>query len=265
MGYFLKGEKPLGKCAEPAPQGEVMPQHYLDCCEAGRLSQRRASIGRGLGRALLAACLLCAATAVARAGDDDTQNSGGSLYDRMLSVIGFGSGADINYSERSPLVVPPTRDLPAPMADAPPPVPDWPKDPDMQRRARAKAKEKPHPHPDYVLDSSRPLRPDELRAAGTAAGGRSSATPGASSGADYPERDYTPPKKSVFDFFNTSKQQYATFTGEPARSSLTDPPAGYMTPSPDQPYGIGPDRKKYKVPTVADRATPNSGSAASGN
>jgi hypothetical protein len=44
---------------------------------------------------------------------------------------------------------------------------------------------------------------------------------------------------------------------------LTDPPPGYQTPSPDQPYGIGPDRKKYKVPTVADRATLDSGSVGS--
>ena len=27
-----------------------------------------------------------------------------------------------------------------------------------------------------------------------------------------------------------------------------------MTPSADQPYGIGPDQKKYKIPTVAERA-----------
>ncbi len=31
----------------------------------------------------------------------------------------------------------------------------------------------------------------------------------------------------------------AKFTGEPPRASLTDPPAGYQTPSPDQPYGVG--------------------------
>jgi hypothetical protein len=36
-----------------------------------------------------------------------------------------------------------------------------------------------------------------------------------------------------------------------------------MTPSADQPYGIGPDQKKYKIPTVAERAELNSGTAGS--
>ena len=36
-------------------------------------------------------------------------------------------------------------------------------------------------------------------------------------------------------------QLAATFTGEPRRESLIEPPAGYRTPSPNQPYGIGKD------------------------
>ena len=35
------------------------------------------------------------------------------------------------------------------------------------------------------------------------------------------------------------EQEAARFTGEPARTSLTEPPPGYQTPSPDQPYGLG--------------------------
>lgn len=245
-----------------------MPQDYVNSHDRGRPAHWHA-LAHAVSRAALAACLICAATAVARAQDDDVQSSGTSVYDKFLQVIGISSsGGDINYGERSPLVVPPTRDLPPPAVAAAPAVPDWPKDPDVTRRAKAKVKERPHPHADYATDLARPLRPDELNtvSGGTASGGSSSApTPGAPSMADYPERDYTPPKKSIFEWFNTSKQQYATFTGEPTRSSLTDPPAGYMTPSADQPYGIGPDQKKYKVPTVADRATPDSGSAAGGN
>jgi hypothetical protein len=239
-----------------------MPQHHLNSHDRGRPAHWRA-LGVTVSRAALAVCLVCAATAVARAQDDDVQGSGTSLYDRMLQVIGVtGAGDNINYSERSPLVVPPTRDLPSPSAAAAAPVPDWPKDPDMTRRARAKVKARPHPHADYATDLARPLRPDELNAASTGSGGRGGTpTPGTSLNADYPERDYAPPKTSIFDWFSTSKQQYATFTGEPPRTSLTEPPAGYMTPSADQPYGIGPDQKKYKVPTVADRATPDSGTS----
>ncbi len=54
-----------------------------------------------------------------------------------------------------------------------------------------------------------------------------------------------PPKKNLFSFDWFKKEQYATFTGEPPRASLTDPPPGYQTPSPDQPYGIAPETKAY--------------------
>jgi len=68
--------------------------------------------------------------------------------------------------------------------------------------------------------------------------------------ADYPEAQHDK-GKGLFSFDMFKKEQYATFTGEPPRTSLTDPPSGYMTPSPDQPYGVGSDKKyKYEVPTV---------------
>jgi hypothetical protein len=215
----------------------------------------RARLAHAAGGAALIALVVCAGGA-ARAGDDDVSSSP-SIYDRLLQVIGVEGGANIQYSERSPLVVPPTRDLPPPQANATPPLPDWPHDPDIARRTQAKAKERPKPHPDYVIDSSRPLRPDELRASGAPGGG---GTASASAEGDVPRQ-----KKSIFDFSFFHKEEYATFTGEPARTSLTDPPPGYLTPSPDQPYGIGPEQKKYKIPTVADRTTPTSGSVAGGN
>jgi hypothetical protein len=204
---------------------------------------------------------------MARAGDDDpntTQGSGGSVYDKVLDVVGLGSQGTIQYSERSPLVVPPTRDLPPPGANAQPAVPNWPKDPDIERSKQAKVKEKPGPHPNWVIENSRPLSPDELRNPGGTTGSTGAETPAtpvaATSGADYPEQ-IERSKKSFFSWDWFKKEQYATFTGEPARTTLTDPPPGYQTPSPDQPYGIGPDKKQYKVPTVADRVTPTSGSA----
>jgi hypothetical protein len=57
--------------------------------------------------------------------------------------------------------------------------------------------------------------------------------------AHQPRRSALPPHLP-FDWFK--KEEYGTFTGEPPRASLTDPPPGYQTPSPDQPYGIPPDR-----------------------
>jgi hypothetical protein len=236
-----------------------MPQQNIQRRDASRRTLMRTTRA-----AALAALCVCACTAMARAGDDDpnaTQGSGGSVYDKVLGVVGLGGRGTIQYGERSPLVVPPTRELPPPGANVAPAVPNWPKDPDMERSKQSKAKEKPGPHPNWVIENSRPLRPDELRSPGGATGSTGPVTPSAGpSAADYPDQ-IERSKKSIFSFDWFKKEQYATFTGEPARTSLTDPPVGYQTPSPDQPYGIGPDKKQYKIPTVADRVTPTSGSA----
>ena len=243
--------------------GKGMPQHRME----GRKAGRTGVLSRAVCGAALATIFLCAGAAAARAGDDDTMASHTSFYDKMLQVIGVEGGADIQYSERSPLVVPPTRDLPPPAADTAPTVPDWPKDPDLTQRAKAKAKEKPKPRPDYVVESSRPLRPGELNVPGIFTGSTGSRGPNADPEAQQTSPAITQPnQKSLFSFdlFNSNKTEYATFTGEPPRTSLVDPPPGYLTPSPDQPYGIGPEHKQYKVPTVADRETVSSGSAQSG-
>jgi hypothetical protein len=232
-----------------------MPLDQFQGRNIGRSRPVRARLASAAGGAALAAVIVCAGGA-ARAGDDDVSSSK-SIYDTILETIGVGGGSDIQYGERSPLVVPPTTDLPPPQANVPPPVANWPQDPDITRRKQAKQKEQRRPQKDYVIESSRPLRPDELRSSGAPAGGGSTAT-ASNGGAEAPRS-----KKSIFGFDFFHKEEYATFTGEPARTSLTDPPPGYQTPSPDQPYGIGPEQKKYKVPTVADKQTLDSGTSGS--
>jgi hypothetical protein len=241
-----------------------MPQTGIVGLWAGRtVPLKRVATG-----AALVALLLCAGAAVARAGDDDTdeqRSSKTSVYDEMLAIVGLGGGNNIDYSERSPLVVPPTRDLPPPSADVAPPVAGWPQDPDLTRKVRGKAKEKPKPHQDYVVESSQPLRPGELNVPGIFTGSTGSRPSNADPEAQQVTPAVTQPNKpSLFSFniFNNNKTEYATFTGETPRASLTDPPPGYLTPSPDQPYGVGPEHKQYKVPTVADRAVPDSGTQA---
>lgn len=232
-----------------------MPQDQFQGRQGGPARSVRVRVACAAGGVALAALMVCASGA-ARAGDDDVSSSK-SIYDKILETIGVGGGADIQYGERSPLVVPPTKDLPPPQANVPPPVANWPQDPDIARRKQAKQKEQRRPQKDYVIESSRPLRPDELRSSGAPASGGGTAT-ASNDGAGAPR-----PKKSIFGFDFFHKEEYATFTGEPARTSLTDPPPGYQTPSPDQPYGIGPEQKKYKVPTVADKQTLDSGSSGS--
>jgi hypothetical protein len=49
------------------------------------------------------------------------------------------------------------------------------------------------------------------------------------------------------------KTETSTFTAEPPRDNLTAPPAGYQTPSPNQPYGLGPSQEKRKGLTFEER------------
>ena len=60
------------------------------------------------------------------------------------------------------------------------------------------------------------------------------------------------------DFFGVGGGgQTATFEAEPPRASLTDPPIGYRSPSPAQPYGVTKDSTRSKAMSVEDR--PSSG------
>jgi hypothetical protein len=237
-----------------------MPQDQIEA----RKVVGTAYVRRAVRATALATVVICASTVVVLAGDDDsTMSSGTSIYDKILQTIGVEGGDNIQYGERSPLVVPPTRDLPPPVADRPPPVAGWPVDPDLTRSAKAKPKEKVKPHQDYVIESSRVLAPSELNVPGTAP------PPGQRDPRADPEAQDSSPaatqpnKPSLFSNLTNvfKKEQYATFTGEPARGTLTDPPPGYLTPSADQPYGVGPEHKQYKIPTVADRMTPTGGTA----
>jgi hypothetical protein len=51
---------------------------------------------------------------------------------------------------------------------------------------------------------------------------------------------------SLGDLFGGNKPETAPFKGEPERSTLTQPPAGYQTPSPNFAYGTGPKESLNK-------------------
>jgi hypothetical protein len=226
-----------------------MPQIRIRNRKVGMLVHAALGVG-------LAGLVLCTNSA-ARAGDDDDSPS---VMGKVMETLGLrdpkGNYAGIDYNERSPLVVPPTRDLPPPEASTAPPAPNWPKDQDMIRRAKAKAEEKKvAPHPDYVADSSRPLMPNELDPAGAP---KVSAPIDSSASANSLMNDPRDKgvKKSLFSGIFSSKTEYTTFTGEPSRGTLTDPPPGYLTPSPDQPYGVGQAPSNYKVKSLSERVEP---------
>ncbi len=152
----------------------------------------------------------------------DTNATAVSGWTKLMQKLGVGksadSSSDINYTERSPLVVPPTRDLPPPAA-GPPLAADWPQAPPAKRHEHAKQELVP---PATPINNPNP-----------------------------------PVKKAWYNPASWfSKEEYAAFPGEPARAHLTDPPVGYRTPSPNEPYGIGPDKKGTKAAARDFNMTP---------
>jgi hypothetical protein len=98
----------------------------------------------------------------ARAGDDEVDQRSFSerFVDGYHSMI-RGTSMDnrgIDYRERSPLVVPPSLDLPPPAAGSSPAnVSNWPKDPDeKQRKAIIAAKKKNAPPAPVVVTAAAP-------------------------------------------------------------------------------------------------------------
>jgi hypothetical protein len=182
----------------------------------------------------------------ARAADDESSFDQKIMQD-IMEGLGFKrDGEGINYQERGPLVIPPnSRDLPPPeRTDTATSNPAWPKDPDVQRRKTEAAMERNRNISDEREREQNPLRPDQLTPGGR--GKKQQASRG-DDGYQNPPSGFGSQLRpselgssgSIFGLFkNDKKEEQAKFTGEPPRNSLTEPPAGYQTPSPDQPYGL---------------------------
>jgi hypothetical protein len=220
------------------------------------------AIFRRLSRAVLvcavaAACVFAAGQA--RAEDDEDDEPFETKI--MKAILGINDKDSIDYRERAPLVVPPTMNL-VPPEQAKIDNPAWPKDADVQEKKKRKAAAK-QPRRDPELEA-RPLTPAELNPSGAVARRGAGADP---NGAENPELEGQRPlrpnelgyKGGLFSsiFRDNSKPETAVFSGEPARSALTDPPPGYMTPSPNHPYGLGVKKEAPKPYKLEDRGTGN--------
>src|SRR5712671_5416632 len=199
----------------------------------------------------------------ARAQDDDEDDK--TFEDKIIEGIMAGIGGTnmdnrgIEYRERSPLVVPPKLDLPPPVSSSEVKAPNWPKDPDEARRkALIAAKKKENKDP---REASRVLMPSELdkRAPKTSTAGSDSVdqpggNPGANAILSPSQLGYS---GGFSGMFGGNKAETAPFKGEPTRDSLTQPPVGYQTPSPNFAYGTGPLKPlDQQTPNPLD---PNSG------
>lgn len=204
---------------------------------------------------LAAAALLGAACAAlpsaALAADDDEEEAFETKFIKKL--FGISDRDSINYRERPPLVVPPNLGrLPQPETNAVVNTPSWPKDPEVvERKRRAEAAKKQRRRTSE--DDDRALTPAELDAYGRKPAGSTVLNPtGPQDAESEGQRAHSPSelgyKGGLFGslFKDNSKPEVATFTGEPIRSELTQPPAGYRTPSPSQPYGLTSRKEQAK-------------------
>jgi len=183
----------------------------------------------------------------ARAQDDDDEDDK-TFEEKVIGGIMAGIGGTnmenrgIDYRERSPLVVPPKLDLPPPESvKSEVKDPNWPKDPDEARRKAAiAARKKQNKDP---IESARILTPSELNAARTAPPARTNndpVQPGNSNTNPILSPSQLGYSGSFSGLFGGNKAETAPFKGEPTRESLTQPPSGYQTPSPNFAYGTGP-------------------------
>lgn len=209
-----------------------------------RTRAMRMTAKTALGVALLGSA--CAFVTPARAADDYT-NILEATAGRLMENLGLRSSEtskDINYQERPPLVIPSNQALPPPeKVDPAAANPAWPKDPDVARRKQREKEEANRQPGETFLRERNPLPPDQLAPGPKPRGVRA---PPAPESAPTLGTILSPSElgyKSGGLFGNLFKwgsdEESVRFTGEPARTSLTEPPPGYQTPSPDQPYGVG--------------------------
>jgi hypothetical protein len=214
--------------------------------------------------ALAMAMALGAAGARAEDAEDENVPLDTKLWRQFMKDLGLqrDGQAAIDYRERAPLVVPPSRDLPAPRGDeeVTAKTAAWPKDPDVSQRKQAAAAEKARLKGNVsVEEQMRALRPDELDKPGRAAKGTDAK--GAGPTAEDNAKPLTPSQlgtntKKLFgeiaSSFSPAQAEAEPFTGEPSRDNMTAPPAGYQTPSPNYPYGVGVQDKR-KASTLEER------------
>jgi hypothetical protein len=227
---------------------------------------RRIAIGGTLGLLVLATF-----APSARAQDDDEGGEKTTIWnfekkflDGMMRGLGLRNGneSSIEYRERSPLVIPPSRSLPPPEQLGAGRTAAWPEDPDVKRRQQAAAKRKATNYRGYDPDmEGRNLNPSELNPAGMPRTTGSTKTGSPASMGDDEGRNKRPSELGYFgglfsSFGSGQKEEVATFDREPPRGSLTAPPAGYQTPSRAQPYGVNNKKDQMKV-TPFDPAVGN--------
>jgi hypothetical protein len=248
--------------------GAAMVAASRDIWTVKRMNAMRNEPLANLRRTLLVCvcgALLALPAATAKADDDDD-----TFEQKIIKNILGGMGVDvgrpgIDYRERSPLVIPPTRDLPPPQAaDVSARNPAWPREPDKKVVVRTKPNVRSNPN---EPGTESVMSPDEMRRGASQRASRVTETSrsGSIDEANTARGTVSPNELSgTYSIFSWRSlmgvhlNEQATFSGEPTRGSLTQPPPGYQTPSSAQPYGLGTEKGSgWKIPTILDRPVGN--------
>ena len=249
--------------------GAAMVVANRDIWTVKRMNAMRNEPPRSLRRTLLAcACgallALPAATAYAQQAQDDEDTFEQKIIKNILGGMGVDVGRPgIEYRERSPLVIPPTRDLPPPQAAGTATSnPAWPREADKKVVVNKRTKNTRATADDPGSESA--LTPDELNRGINPRAPRvtdPSQNTGSLEEANANRGTMTPTQlnnKGIFNWdalMGTHLSGQAKFEGEPTRGALTQPPPGYQTPSAAHAYGAGTDKGSgWKIPTILDRA-----------
>jgi hypothetical protein len=212
--------------------------------------------------ALLAFASAMSVQAQTQADDEEEDTFEQKIIKNILGGMGVDVGRPgIDYRERSPLVIPPTLDLPPPEAAGLANNPAWPREQQQRKPATKRA------HTRATTEdpgTSAVMTPEEMRRGAVARrNGQFDPRESNAISEDASGRPMTPRQLNSGNIFTwgnlmgTNREQ-ATFTGEPSRGALTQPPPGYQTPSSNYPYAAGEDKGGgWKIPSILDRPVGN--------
>ncbi|MGQ4275250.1 hypothetical protein [Terrihabitans sp. B22-R8] len=165
-------------------------------------------------------------------------------FDDIMVDLGLQSKKEqhINYGERAPLVLPPSYEVLPPPEDEKALTaanPQWPNDPDAARRAREEELDRvpdqfKRKYSENAAEEIYQINRQEKRVV-LGAGSEYESSAGRGNQVLSPKELRAIKKKEKVD--------PTVFVQEPERKRLTDPPVGYRTPSPNQPYAANIDPK----------------------
>ncbi|MGE0750617.1 MAG: hypothetical protein AB7K64_08520 [Variibacter sp.] len=212
-------------------------------------------------------CVMAASTVSALAQDDDDD----TFEQKMLRKLMGRDKPPIDYRERSPLVIPPSSELPPPesanafaaqgsAAGSAAAVGSaaWPQDPDVAAKNK-KTTRRIRGADESDRAAAALMSPDEIKRGKVSGGERKRAVTLSDNESSRPLRpgELGGKEYSLFSLFGKSAQgeKPEKFAGEPTRELLTEPPVGYRTPSPDQPYQPPKEKPIFKMPSLWDHGT----------